>query len=99
VLSGECTLLVEGEERLLLILGVVETVRLARLEDVESDAELRELDLLALEGALRAGRPLFAVLRRQPHGVTHVHDEPAVAGRCEAGARVLERRLGHGASI
>ena len=52
----------QDEERLLLILGVVEPVRFARLQDVESDAELRELERLALEVARRAGRPLFAVL-------------------------------------
>jgi len=74
----------QHEERLLLILGVVEAVRLAQLQGVESDAELRELELLALEGALRTGRLLPAVLRRQPLGVPHVHDEPAVAGGCEA---------------
>src|SRR6267143_4714953 len=78
---------------------MVEAVRLARLEDVEPDAELWELELLALEGTFRAGRLLFAVLRRQPRGVPHIHDEPAVAGGCEARAGVVERRLGHGASI
>ena len=74
----------QHEEVLLLRLGVVEAVRLARLQDVESDAQLRELECLALEGALRAGRLLLAVFRRQPLGVPHVHDEPAVAGRREA---------------
>src|SRR5207244_13402410 len=89
----------QHEESFLLRLGVVEAVRLARLQDVESDAELRELGRPALEGALRARRLLFALLRRQPRGVPHVHDEPAVAGGCEARAGVGERRLGHGASI
>jgi hypothetical protein len=74
----------QHQERLLLVLGVVETVRLPRLEDVEPDAELGKLELPALEGTLRAGRPLFAVLGGQPLGVPHVHDEPAVAGRREA---------------
>ena len=76
----------QDEERLLCGLGVVETVRLARLQDVEPDGELRDLDLPALERALRAGRahPVVVCLGRQPLGVPHVHDEPAVAGGCEA---------------
>jgi hypothetical protein len=71
----------ENEERLLLVLGVVEAVRLARLQDLNPDPELREHGVRALEDALRAGRALLAVLRRQPHGVAHVHDEPTLAGR------------------
>jgi hypothetical protein len=71
------------EERLLLILGVVEAVRLARFQDAELDAELWERELPAFETAVRTGRLLLAVLRRQPLGVPHVHDEPAVAGGCE----------------
>jgi hypothetical protein len=66
------------------------------LQDVEVEAELRELELQALELARRAGRLLSAVLRRPPLGVPHVHDEPAVAGGCEACAEVLEPRLWHG---
>ena len=58
-----------------------------------------EPELLALERALRARRLFFAVLRRQPLGIPHVHDEPAVVGGCEAGAGVLEPRLGHGAIL
>src|SRR6266850_1457167 len=73
----------QHEERLLLRLGVVEPVRLAGLEDMESDPELPEPELSALEGAFRAGRLLLALLRRQPLGVPYVHDEPAVAGRRE----------------
>jgi hypothetical protein len=69
----------QHEERLLLRLGVVEAGRLARLQDGEVDAELPELELLALEGALRAAR-----VPRQPHRVPQVHDEPAVGGGCEA---------------
>src|SRR5436309_11543498 len=98
-LDEEPTLPAQHEERLLLRLGVVEAVRLARRQDVEPYAELRERELLALERALRAGRLLSAVLRRQPLGVPYVHDEPAVAGGCEARAGVVERRLAHGASL
>src|SRR5439155_13995734 len=54
----------QDEERLLLRFGVVEAVRLAGLQHVEPDAELPEPELPALEGALRAGRPFCAVLRR-----------------------------------
>ena len=70
----------EDEKILLLVLSVVKAVPLTRFEDVDPDAVLRELDLSALEGALRAGwdvRRIFC-LRRQPLCVTHVHDEPAV---------------------
>ena len=66
---------------------------------MEPDAELRELGLPALEGALRAGRPLLAALRRQPLRVADVHDEPARLGRRETRSLVLERRLGHGAVL
>ena len=83
----------QHEERLLLRLGVVEPVRLARLQHVEADADLREPGRLALEGALRPGRLPLAVLRRQPLGIPHVDDEPAVARGREAGAGVVERRL------
>ena len=69
----------QHEERLPLRPGVVEAVRLARLQDAEVDAELRERELPALELAPRAER-----LRRHPLGVLYVHDEPAVAGGCEA---------------
>src|SRR5207237_9350079 len=47
-LDEEPALSGQYEERLLLRLGVVEAVRLARRQDVEPDAELRELELLAL---------------------------------------------------
>ena len=73
----------QHQERLLLRLGVVEAVRLTRLQDVQPDADLRELELLALERALRTGRLLVALLRRQPLCVPHVHDEPAVTGGSE----------------
>jgi hypothetical protein len=78
-LDEEAALTGQDEERLLLRLGVVEAVGLARLEDVDPHAELLERRRLALERALRSGRPLLAVLRCQPLGVAHVHDEPAVA--------------------
>jgi hypothetical protein len=74
----------EHEERLLLILGVVEAVRLARLQDAELDAQLWEREIPAFETAVRTGRLLLTVLRRRPLGIPHVHNEPAVAGGCEA---------------
>jgi hypothetical protein len=71
----------EHEERLLLILGVVEAVRLARLQDAELDADLRERELWAFETAIRTGRPLLGVLRRQPLDVPHVTtNQPSPAG-------------------
>jgi len=74
----------DHEERLLLILGVVEAVRLARLQNAELDADLREREFPAFETAVRTGRPLLTVLRCHPLGVLHVHDEPPVAGGGEA---------------
>ena len=74
----------KDEKVLLLVFSVVKAVPLTRFEDVEPDAVLRELDVPALEAALRAGCDLrfffgrALVLRRQPLCVTHVHDEPAV---------------------
>src|SRR5262249_7590204 len=56
----------EDDEVLLLRLGVVEAVRLARLEDVETDPELAEPRFAALERALRPGGTFLPVLRRPP---------------------------------
>ena len=70
----------EHEERLLLRLGVVETIGLTRLHHGDVDAELGKLGLLALELASRSER-----LRDQPVGVAHVDDEPALSGGCQAG--------------
>ena len=84
----------QHEERLLLRLSVVEAVRLARLQDMESDAELRELKLLALEVALRPGRRSCAILRRPPLGVPHVHDEPTGGSGREPGAESRTRPSG-----
>jgi len=73
------------EERLLPRLGVVET-RLARLQDGDVDAELREQEgrrvtgrVFALERTSRTPPP-----RRPPLGVPHIHDEPAVGDGCKA---------------
>jgi hypothetical protein len=70
----------QHKERLLVRLGVIHAARLTRLEHAESDADLRELHLLALvlEGAIPAAPP-----RRPPLGVSHVHDEPALGRRCK----------------
>src|SRR2546421_6037684 len=84
----------QHEERLLLRLGVIEAVRLARLQDAEVDAELRERHVLTLESAARAEGA-----RQPPLGVPHVDDEPALAGGGEAGAGIVEPRLEHGARI
>src|SRR5436309_835581 len=89
----------EDEEVLLLVLAVVEPVRLPRRQNVQPDAELRELGLPALKRALRAGRLLLAAFRGQPLGVAHVHDEPAIARGRESRAVVLEPRLGHRATL
>ena len=65
-LDKEQAFAVKDEEVLLLVLAVVEPVRFARREDVDPEAELRELRLPALERALGAGRLLLAFLGGQP---------------------------------
>jgi hypothetical protein len=74
----------EHEEVLLLVLGVVEPVRLPRIQNADLDADLRERELSALKAAIRPRRLVLAVLGRHPRGVAHVDDEPAVTGRREA---------------
>jgi hypothetical protein len=78
----------QDEERLLLRLGVVEAVRLARLQHAQVDAELLELGARVLEPDTRAER-----LGRPPLGVPHVDDEPAVIRGHETRAAVREARL------
>src|SRR6476661_6550196 len=85
----------QDEEVLLLVLGVVAAVRLAGWKHVDADSELLELRLRRLERALRARTLLLPALRRAPHRVAHVHDEPPWPGRRQTGARLVERRLGH----
>jgi len=79
----------------------VRALRVAGLEDVELDPELREPRHRRLEDAVRPGRLFLtaAVLRVQPVRVAHVDDEPAFSRGREAGAGVFEPRLGHGASL
>jgi hypothetical protein len=60
----------------LLRLGVVEGVRLARLRDAESDAELRKPELPALE---RADEPLLSELN-QTVSRAFTTNQPSVAG-------------------
>src|SRR4029079_10676158 len=83
----------EDEERLLVLLGVVEG-GLPGLEDGDVDPELGELDrpvaVLVLEGAARAPR-----LREPPLGVADVDDEPALGDGREPRSGVLELRLAH----
>jgi len=73
VLSGECTLIVEEEEPFLHALRVVESVRLARREDGDADADVGEGMLPRLERVRRAA--LLLVF----HGerVREVEHEPA----------------------
>src|SRR6185295_15676275 len=54
-----------------------------------------ELGHGSLERALGPRALLVAALRREPHRLAEVQDEPARAGRCQAGAGLLERSLGH----
>src|SRR3954465_9704630 len=86
----------EDEKVLLLVLGVVAAVGLARRKDVDADSELLELGHRRLERALRARSPLLTALGREPHRVAEVDDEPPRPRRGEAGTGLLERRLGHG---
>src|SRR5215210_7390867 len=82
----------QNDERLLIRLGVVDAA-LAGLEDGHIDPELRELDrrlaVLVGEPTRRAPR-----LRREPLGVAHVDDEPALGDGGEPGASVLKPRFG-----
>jgi hypothetical protein len=80
----ESALAGEDEEGLLLVLGVVEAVRLARRQDMEPDSELLELGHRGLETAFRAARGQGPFLGGQPHRVPHVDDEPALVDRCKA---------------
>ena len=83
----------EDEEVLLGRLGVVETVRLAGLEDADVHADVLEGDLVAVLEA--AASPVVA--GRLPGGVAHVHDEPALARGHLPRTRLLEPCLvGHG---
>src|SRR6202011_3523335 len=78
----------EDEEVLLVRLPVIQPVRLARLQDAEREAGLRERDGAAFEEAARA-----EVLVRDPSRVEDVDDEPALAGRREARALLAQARL------
>jgi hypothetical protein len=75
----------EDEKVLLCALAVVETGRLARLENADVDPELLELGL-ALEDR---SRPELLVL--EPPCFFRVDDEPAVAFRDETGVGLLQR--------
>ena len=83
----------QNEEGLLIRLGVIDAA-LAGLEHGHIDPELRELDrrfaVLVREPARRSPR-----LRREPLGIAHVDDEPALRDRGEPGASVLKARFGH----
>ena len=82
----------QNEERLLIRLGVVDAA-LAGLEDGHIDPELRELDrrLAVLVGEPTRRTPR---LRREPLGIAHVNDEPALGDGGEPGASVLKPRFG-----
>ena len=80
-LDEQLALSEQHEEPLLLRLGVVEAVRLARHEHADVDPDLLEPRVAAVEDAAGA-----EVVRVQPGGVAHVDDEPAFLGGCEAGA-------------
>ena len=71
----------KDEERLLVLLGVVEN-GLFRRQDGDIDPELWKLDrrvtVLIFEGASRA-----PTLGEPPLGVAHVDDEPAPSDGCE----------------
>ena len=89
----------EHEEVLLIRFAVVHRARLARLEHVEPDAELRMLlhvELGSLAGEAAVGLEVAARAEdvvAHPADVRGVDDEPAVVLRDEAGAGVDEARL------
>src|SRR2546430_8051986 len=78
----------EDEEVLLVRLAVVPAARLARQQDRDRVADVRERDLVSLEDARR---PEHIVV--DPSGVADVDDEPAVRRRGEAVIGLLEPRL------
>ncbi len=91
-LHEEQALAGEHEEVLLGLLAVVQPVGLSGPKDGNANSELRELGVGRLE--LAAGAEVVMV---EPPGVAHVHDEPALGLRCEAGPVFLEARfLDHG---
>ena len=98
------TLALEHEEVLLVVgLLVVERARLAGLQHVEPDAELREGERLepfprACDRASELEEAREAEGRvTSPRGVACVQDEPPVGHRRETGHNVFEARLvGHG---
>jgi hypothetical protein len=89
-LDDEEALTCEYQETLLVVLPVVHGHRLARVEDVEVDAELLERSL-AFEVAGRAKRPIIA-----PASLAGIEHEPAIAVGNEAVLRGAERCLGGG---
>src|SRR5262249_2077277 len=74
----------QHEEVLLLRLGVVAAVRLARGQNVDADAELLELSIRRLERALGAGGLQLAAFAREPLGVADVDHEPGHQCGCPA---------------
>ena len=89
VLDDERALAGQHEECLLGVLAVVHPDPLARPEDVEVDAEVREPPL-PLEVAVGAQRAHLA-----PSGVPRVDDEPSLPVDDGPVLRVAHRRLGH----
>src|SRR4051812_4267427 len=99
-LDQQAALARKNEEVLLLRLAVVEAVRLAGLEHVQPDTELRKGGVPRLERAFGARRLLRARrLRRQPLGIGDVDDEPPLAHACEAAAAILELGVLHRANL
>src|SRR6478735_10961694 len=92
-LDEQLALTGQNEEGLLIRLGVVNAA-LAGLEDGHIDPELRELDrrlaVLVREPTRRAPR-----LRREPLGIAHVDNEPALRDGGKPGAGVLKPRFLH----
>ncbi len=78
----------EHEEVLLRVLAVVHRAGLARAKDAETDADLVETRVLALE------LDVETELGLEPAGIARVQDEPALAGRRELVLGVLERASG-----
>src|SRR4051794_20628235 len=86
----------EDEEVLLHVLGVVEPVRLARVEDVNADPVLLELARLGLDV-----RPLASTRIACPRDLGHVQHKPARRGHDRARLGLLDLRLpgGHGETL
>src|SRR4051812_39635689 len=93
VLDEQSALTGQNEEGLLIRLGVVNAA-LAGLEHGHIDPELRELNR-RLAGFVGEPTRRAPRLRREPLGIAHVDDKPALRDGGKPGASILKPRFVH----